>query len=736
MRGTPGARLALAVLAPLFLLLWLIAVRSEEARPWMRWQVEFNRLRAERARTALAEARGRGDAAAVARWQRVAEEAAQAEPEVRQLWLDDLRVADRCPTCHVGIDDPSFADAPEPLRAHPGTLLAKHDPARFGCTLCHGGDGRATTIEAAHARGPDAGSPLLPKAYLQSACLACHEVPHGLAGAEVATRGSDLFLERGCYGCHTMPGMANLPKLAPPLAGLDTKLVDARRWIPAWLRDPASLSRHTLMPRFTPTDEEAAKITAFLLSLPGEKPPPPVDLGSASSESGERIFKARGCRGCHGIDPDEAGAAPRVPSLARIGSTVRPAWLDRWLADPRAVNPESPMPKIKLADEGGKEDQARHDLVAYLATRRGPELPAPAVDSAAADRAEGRRLVEQYECAGCHTIPGFEKARPAVPDLGEFARRPVDELDFGTTDLPRTKWDWLARKLREPRAFASEKIQLRMPVTPLADDEVAALVTFVLGSGARTLPERYRAPVPPAARGRRNVAWLVSRFHCDGCHRLGGREPRIASFLERKHLVPPVLEGVGARLQGQYFYDFLLEPLRVRPWLELRMPTFGFTEAEARALVDAFSAAGGATNPHTHIVRDRLPPERFARGLRRFRHFKCGQCHPTSIDQGLPPDLDPEDLSINLMLVKSRLRPEWVKEFLARPKEIAGIQTRMPTVFYTVDGQPKIERPEEDIEDITTYMMGMTEPPEVTAAAEAEAKKAEAPPIDWSTYKY
>jgi len=33
-------------------------------------------------------------------------------------------------------------------------------------------------------------------------------------------------------------------------------------------------------------------------------------------------------------------------------------------------------------------------------------------------------------------------------------------------------------------------------------------------------------------------------------------------------------------------------------------------------------------------------------------------------------------------------------------------------------------------------MMGMTEPPEVTAAAEAEAKKAEAPPIDWSTYKY
>ena len=103
-----------------------------------------------------------------------------------------------------------------------------------------------------------------------------------------------------------------------------------------------------------------------------------------------------------------------------------------------------------------------------------------------------------------------------------------------------------------------------------------------------------------------------------------------------------------------------------------------------------------------------------------------------------PEGVDPEDVSINLMLTKTRLRPEWIRDFLARPKQIAGAQTRMPTVFYSVDGEPKVEQPKEDIDDITTYLMGMTEPPEVTLKAEAETKKAEEKqqPTDWSNVQY
>ncbi len=71
------------------------------------------------------------------------------------------------------------------------------------------------------------------------------------------------------------------------------------------------------------------------------------------------------------------------------------------------------------------------------------------------------------------------------------------------------------------------------------------------------------------------------------------------------------------------------------------------------------------------------------------------------------------------------------------PKQIAGAQTRMPTVFYTVEGSPKVERPQEDIDDITTYLMAMVEPPEVTLKAAEESKKAEEEKqVDWSNVQY
>ena len=53
---------------------------------------------------------------------------------LRQFWLPDLDRVDRCETCHLGIDDPAFAGAPQPFKAHPGTWLTTHPVDRFGCT--------------------------------------------------------------------------------------------------------------------------------------------------------------------------------------------------------------------------------------------------------------------------------------------------------------------------------------------------------------------------------------------------------------------------------------------------------------------------------------------------------------------------------------------------------------------------------------------------------------------------
>lgn len=726
-------RLAFAVLSPLFLLLCVVAIRSEETRPWMQYQNEFRDLLVTRATAKLRAAESRQDAAEIARWRRIVDEGSRAAPEVAQVYLEDLKVADRCMTCHRGVDNPLFADASEPFRTHPGDILKHHPVATFGCTPCHQGQGLATTVDGGHGREAGWSTPLLPASYVQASCARCHEVTHGLDGAAIVTRGADLFMEKGCYGCHDAP-IAYRPKFAPPLGPLATKLVDVRRWVYAWIKDPARVSPDTAMPSFGLDDDAAKKVTAFLAALPAEHHCEPVDLAGASAEQGAQLFVERGCAGCHAVKPDEHSVAPRVPNLAGIGSKARPEWLDHWITDPKAYNPDAAMPKVALSEA------ERHAVVAYLLTLTRAEALPPAPDLAGADAEEGKRLVKRYECYGCHAIPGFEETRPSVPSLQEFARKPIEELDFGTTtDVPRTKWDWLDRKLRDPRAYATETIQLRMPALRLADDERQALITYLLAFDRPALPARYARPAGASGAARRELAWMLAHFECNGCHRLGGRDARLARVVERRNQLPPTLEGVGARLQGQYLYQFLLEPKQVRPWLKIRMPVFGFTEGQAQTLVAGFAAEGGAANPHTYVAKASIAADHFDRGIRRFQHYKCVQCHPTSIDQGLPEGVDPEDLSINLMLAKTRLRPEWIADFLARPKQIAGAQTRMPTVFYSVDGEPKVERPTDDIADITAYLMGMTEPPEVTLQAEVverEKVKEKEKAVDWSTMQY
>jgi len=727
-------RLVFAVSSPIFLLLCAVAIHGEEAGEWRQYQDGFHRLFAERARAKLTEAQGRGDAGEVGRWTRVVGEVSQLQPEIKQNYVAELGVADRCTSCHLGIDDPLFADAPQPYRTHSGKLLQSHEPGRFGCTMCHDGQGSATSTEAAHGHEDNWPRGMMPSAVVQSACSRCHEVTHGLAGGERVSLGADLFITKGCYGCHIVRGAGPLPKFGPPLNSLKSKLTDAPAWIGSWVKEPAKVASDTAMPNFLLSDEETGKITAFLLTL--NKPfaaAKPVVVDAALAEQGKKLFTERGCRGCHGVEPNEKSVSPRVPHLGTVGSKVTPEWLDAWIADPKQYNPDTAMPKVVL------EEPDRRAIVAYLISRKRTEPLPRAADTVRYDAAEGKELIKQYECFGCHAIDGFQDVRPAVPDLGEFARRPVAELDFGTVkDLPRTKWDWMRRKMREPRAYEWGQIKLRMPVFPIKDEEGDGLIAYSMAIPSTTLPAKYLVKATPAGGAARTVSWMVGRLNCNGCHRIDAKDANIATYFERKSRVGPTLDGVGGRLQGQYLYSFLMEPKPVRPWLTLRMPNFGFAQEQARSLVDGFAARARTDNPYTYVAKTAIDKDHFERGIRRFRHYKCLQCHPSAVGAVVPEGVDPDDLSINLMLSKERLRPEWFREFLARPKQIAGNDTRMPTVFYTVEGAPKVEHPDDDIADIVTYVMGMTEDAEITMKGLAEEEKVEdqKQAVDWSKVQY
>src|SRR5262245_48769659 len=126
--------------------------------------------------------------------------------DIKQINLPESGVVDRCESCHTGVREPLVLTAKDmsgrrEFVSHPDKDLLKiHDPERFGCSTCHGGNGRATTsIEKGHGNYEHWLWPLYAKENTEAGCNQCHDRDRVIAGADVLNRGKDLFQYRGCY---------------------------------------------------------------------------------------------------------------------------------------------------------------------------------------------------------------------------------------------------------------------------------------------------------------------------------------------------------------------------------------------------------------------------------------------------------------------------------------------------------------------------------------------------------
>lgn len=438
------------------------------------------------------------------------------------------------------------------------------------------------------------------------------------------------------------------------------------------------------------------------------------------------------------------------PPLTALPSKISdPRWLMAWVLKPSRLRPRTLMPDF---DPSLEEAQA---MVAYLyghePARQGT------VKWEGGDAAAGEKLFVSRGCRGCHSVSAEEPSvSPRVPNLAGVGLK--------------ARGDWLFNWIKSPRAYNPHT---PMPQLALSDDDIRHLVAYLLSCRAgseliaaapapdpkvsaaagRAVIERYECPSchavsgfpPPApvevhasasdtqatlAAGR----LLVTYYNCRGCHRIEGKGGAIGAYLERKTLAPPTLDGEGARVQPSWLTAFLRQPATLRPWLQIRMPNFGLSDSEVTLLTHYFAAVSSV--PTTDEAAEPVADEVMQRGLRRIAHFKCAQCHP--LGTHLPADIDAENLSINLMQAKSRLRPSWIRKFLAQPKSLVGTQTRMPDIFYTIDGIPKVEHPDTDIDAIAAYLLHTTQPLDAALAALDEDRKAaeEKQQVDWSSVQY
>lgn len=368
-----AAAFALANLLLVLLFMWTMT--TEYAPEWKQYQREYYRLWAAK----LTEADLKSDPA-------LKQKLLSRPLEVKQIWDAKFEIIDRCMTCHMGVDNPKMTDVPQPFRVHPD--IKPHSFNQIGCTVCHEGQGTATTRHAAHVmedleRGFGAfdeqhagwSRPMLPLAYVQASCNKCHNVMEApVPGAEQLNTGWKIVQEKGCQTCHFIVDSG--AKQAPELSTVGTQFYNNSGISPPFTT--ASKAFHDVRfgylkeslrcPQANLSKEEAKKCTATLQ--------PAADVSTEKPLSGAELAKKYPCGNCHSFDTPTPILGP---SLYDVGRRKDEAYLRTKLLDPDKTVVEGfpkGVMKATLAGSGfyndiGKNPAILDNLVTYLAGLKG-----------------------------------------------------------------------------------------------------------------------------------------------------------------------------------------------------------------------------------------------------------------------------------------------------------------------------------------------------------------------------
>lgn len=408
--------------------------------------------------------------------------------------------------------------------------------------------------------------------------------------------GKGLFESVGCKGCHAIdadqigapvgddahfiPTATRTAKdFAPNLSQIAEKT--GAGWVYAWLKNPRDFSPHTAMPSLRLSDHEAEALTAFLMTHGQKKEDPGVETAlkdPVNISAGESLVRKYGCFGCHEVEGMDKESRIGV-ELTTFGSKqldelffgdrtdVPETWND-WtfhkLQNPRIYatkDVEQLMPNFEFQDADIKNLRV---FLASLTEGTVPEkyrMPASAEQNAIVP---GRRLVNYYNCVGCHI----------VENRGGYIRRfyPEDEINLAPPILNgeglKVQPDWLFTFLQGPTPIRPW-LKIRMPTFHFDSHEADTVVNYFTSLSGVQVPYEFLNTNLIANPTLEAGAKLMSKdyFNCFSCHQQGDKKPE----------GPPTgwapdLGLAHSRLNPEWILLWLKNPQAVQPGT--KMPSF------------------------------------------------------------------------------------------------------------------------------------------------------------------
>ena len=317
---------------------------------------------------------------------------------------------------------------------------------------------------------------------------------------------------------------------------------------------------------------------------------------------------------------------------------------------------------------------------------------------------EGSKVLEKYNCGGCHTLQMDHWKLSYPPDaFGE----PAEQKDYSFITAHATD-DEIAKSLVTDTRGLRHALINGMPAMseetgkPIRYDEDGAPIdpedtttkgqyAFVLWKDAvinghvwpaglqnLLVPEDTVDAKFPAQGGYLAQLIMPAVFAAEKAINPNAKAEETWAYL------PPPLVQEGKKVQSNWLHSFLLDPYPIRPATVLRMPKFNMSSDEATKLVNYFAARDGADYPYNYDPRttashlemaEEEHPGRLGDALKIVTDNNyCVKCHlvgdfvPQNSDRAKGPQLG---------RVYQRLRPNFLRAWIANPKRILPY-TAMP----------------------------------------------------------
>ena len=561
--------------------------------------------------------------------------------------------------------------------------------------------------------------PMLPLQYTEGMCLKCHQGVERVPLADKLNKGKELTETYGCYGCHKIEGWDHLEKPGPSLEKITAKT--NKEWMKNWIWSPHSFNPKSKMPAFFMQANNSApefmkkneaEVNAMVEYLAHQAKPykPYSPYKGGNTAKGKELIEKVGCVGCHmveGIDDKwNAVGARKGTYLTGTGSKVDADWLVSWLKKPNHYQEDTIMPSFRLSD------QEANDIAAYLMSLKNeafaglkfPELNKElrdemlvkdyfsSFDTLDVARAKletmsdtdrtlelGRRSISKYGCYSCHNINGFSEELPPIgPELTKVGSKPVEQFGFGQQkQVPHTRQGWIAQHLKQPSIWdlgvpKPFKDLNKMPNFYLQDWEIQSIMVHLLGLVDSKVPLRGKKILSANEKIAEDGKKVVNKFNCQGCHNIDGQGGELSKAFDDQNYGPPWLVKEGHRVQTDWFNNFLQNVHTIRPYVEVRMPSFNYSNEELNKIVAYFQADSDQPTFENLTKIEWEVGEREA-AMKLWNELACTTCHTIGFTKE-------EAQAPSLKDAKLRLRPSWIEKWLTDPTAIMPY-TSMPNFW-------------------------------------------------------